>query len=768
MAYNKRVNTGPFFMNDAIGLTIAADQQFIETPAPMDVVWQLETEESAPISLMSTLGLQARSFQVMPLVSLNKIPQEKIRDFFCQPRIDKIFSNYLKLTVAPFQDVEAVIEFWVRAGDWLQGRTLVTNHGVSNIEAGARLSAKLIALQGVSELKPVRQGYQSSLKGQTGNLTVNLTMEGQTKTLISPTLSLEQTQQLVPGQSFQVLWQCEILPDTAEGKNDRKKFAVNWEGEIARLGVVNQSRMVNFTTPHADWDAVLYSNQNQAFQLLRKTASGEVRPDKTRNIHSAFTLKSAASLNNLSGLELWQLIGTLLPSQAELGADLLAEYLELHFAGLSTKPGSRLPFPCVVDLSWRVHQQLQKKEYLARIYPALKAICLAWFSPENDRDQDGIPEWATIEQCGLTSLPGFDLLSEDGFATRISFTEQINLAALLAAELDALKKIAQVLDDQAALATIDHHLNSLNTFIADFADAGSGCFDYQRRKSHDGEILFQGKLNEFGQKSIYLVKPARLNLRLKPQYLIKKPPRFYLHGENQAGDQVVEPVEPANLLWLPGSFFYTTNEIYVRIDKITQLTFDDCHLQIHQADLQCHDIGTLLAKDANDQSLQSLLTDGRYGLPENLDTAAENKVVNLGWNLLVLANLIRNNEVDAAFKLLSQLIQAQVFQLKAEHSATDRWGARSGRSLGLRNTIGGLLPVSLVLDLAGIRILNQSKVSIRGQNPFPWPIKIQYRGMEITRDGKNATIRFQDGSIQHHFGSSQKTFTAEPVEPASM
>ncbi len=768
MAYNKRVNTSPFFINDAIGLTIAADQQFIDPPAPLDVVWQLETEESAPISLMSTLGLQARSFQVMPLVSLNKIPQEKIRDFFSQPRIDKIFSNYLKLTVAPFQEVEAVIEFWVRAGDWLQGRTVVTNHGETNIEVGARLSAKLIALQGVSELKPVRQGYQSSLKGQTGNLTVNLTMEGQTKTVISPTLSLEQTQQLIPGQSFQVLWQCEILPDAVEGKHDRKKFAVNWEGEIARLGVVNQSRMVSFTTPHSAWDAVLYSNQNQAFQLLRKTASAEVRPDRTRNIHSAFSLKSAASLTNLSGLELWQLIGTLLPSQAELGADLLREYLEMHFAELSTKPGSRLPFPCVADLSWRVHQQLQQKEYLARIYPALKAICLAWFSPENDRDQDGIPEWATIEQCGLTSLPGFDLLNEDGLATRISFTEQINLTALLAAELDALHKIAQVLDDQAVLPTIDQHLSGLKTFIADFADAGSGCLDYQSREWHNGDLLYQGKLDEFGQKSIYLVKPARLNLRLKPQYLIKKPPVFYLHGENQAGDQVVEPVKPVDILWLPGSFFYTTNEIYVRIDKITQLTFESCHLHIHQADLQCQDVGTLLAKDADDQSLQSLLIDGRYGLPENLEPADDNKVVNLGWNLLVLANLIHNNEVDTAFKLLSQLLQAQILQLKSEHSSTDRWSARSGRSLGLRNTIGGLLPISLVLDLAGIRIFDQNKVSIRGQNPFPWPIKIQYRGLEITRDGKNATIRFQDGSIQHHFGSSQKTFTTEPVEPASM
>jgi len=76
------VNIGPFFSSDAIGLTFAADQQFLETPGTLDAVWQLETDDCAPISLMSTLGLQARSFQIMPQISLNKIAQERIQDFF--------------------------------------------------------------------------------------------------------------------------------------------------------------------------------------------------------------------------------------------------------------------------------------------------------------------------------------------------------------------------------------------------------------------------------------------------------------------------------------------------------------------------------------------------------------------------------------------------------------------------------------------------------------------------------------------------------------
>lgn len=781
IAYNRDVNIGPFFSSDAIGLTLAADQQFLESPVMLDAVWQLETEECAPISLMSALGLQARSFQIMPHISLNKIPQEKIQDFFCQPCIDRVFSNYVKLTVTPIADVKAAIEFWVRDGDWVQGRISITNHGEVNIEAGARLAARLITLQGNSELKPTRQGYQTNLKGQTGSLTVNLSMEGSSKTVLSPNLALEQSKHLSPEQTLQTIWQCEIHKSVGENGSASRKFPVNWDGEIARLEVANQARMIQITTPHSSWDAAFYSNQNQAFQLLRKNTTAKVSPDKNRSIHSAFNPNSSNSHSRISTIELRQLAGSLLPGQIELAANLLADYLAEAVESLDNNPQTALPFPCLCEFAWQVHQQYQQKDYLLKIYPALKTLCLAWFTPAHDRDQDGIPEWTNMEQCGLTSLPTFDLIDENKMATRISFTEQLNLAALLAVELAELRKAAQIAEDQDTLTLVDNHINILNGFIESFADLSykTGCLDRESRRWHPGEIFFQGDLKNFGSKSIYLKKPARLNLRFKPSIQLKKPPVFYLHGENMDGEQVIESIEPSNLLWLPGNFFYTTKQIFARIDKISNLQIGECQLQVHQADLKSRDIGLLLAApvekekvenetdSTKDLSLKSILSACNYGLPENLDPQSEKKVVNLGWNLLILADLIRKNEVESAFTLFSQLQQAQINHLSLEHSSTDRWNNQNGRSLGLRNTIGGLLPINLVLELAGIRIYNENKVSLQGQNPFPWAFKVQYRGLEVTRDGKNATVRFSNGTVQHHFGSSLKTFTNEVEEPAA-
>ena len=767
------MNIAPFFSNDAIGLTFTADQQFLEVPNALDAVWQLETDDCAPISLMSTLGLQACSFQIMPQVSLNKIAQQRIQDFFCQPRIDLVFSNYVKLTATPIADVKAIIEFWVRSGDWIQGRICITNHGETNIETGARLSARLITLQGNSDLKPTRQGFQTNLKGQTGSLTLHLAMEGSSKTVLSPNLALEQSKHLNPGQTLQTLWQCEIHKNGGENQDGSKSFPSNWDGEIARLEVANQARMVQISTPQSNWDAVFYSNQNQAYQLLRKTTPGRISPDKTRSTHSAFTPTNTGSHTSISALEFWQLIGSLLPAQAELAAKLLADYLAQAAADFDKNPLVALPFPCLCDLAWRVHQQFQQKDYLLEIYPTLKTLSLAWFTPEHDRDQDGIPEWTSIEQCGLTTLPTFSLVNDNGMATRIHFTEQLNLAALLEIELKELRKVAQIAEDQETLNSIDSHLVVLDSFKASFLDNGyqTGCLDRESHLWHTGEVLYDGDWKAFGTKSIYLRKAARLNFRLKSPLQLKKPPVFFLYGENVEGKQVVEAIEPSNLLWLPGSFFYTTNQIYARIDKISDLQIGECHLRIHQADLESHDLGMLLATSIdgegdenyteNGLTLQSILASTHYGLPEDLDPNAEKKVVNLGWNLLILADLIRKGEAEAAFRLLSQLQQAQINHLSLEHSTTDRWSSQNGRFLGLRNTIGGLIPVSLILDLAGIRIFNENKVGLRGQNPFPWLFKVQYRGLEVTRDGKNATVRYPDGSIQHHFGSAQKIFSNE-------
>lgn len=103
-------------------MIVAADQQFSKELPTFDTVWRLELENGGPISLLSTLGLQARSFQIFPQVSQNKMIQESLSDFFAQPRIDFIYSNFLRMVINPFEEIEAVLDIWVKSASLVLGR----------------------------------------------------------------------------------------------------------------------------------------------------------------------------------------------------------------------------------------------------------------------------------------------------------------------------------------------------------------------------------------------------------------------------------------------------------------------------------------------------------------------------------------------------------------------------------------------------------------------------------------------------------------------
>ena len=206
------------------------------------------------------------------------------------------------------------------------------------------------------------------------------------------------------------------------------------------------------------------------------------------------------------------------------------------------------------------------------------------------------------------------------------------------------------------------------------------------------------------------------------------------------------------------------------MDRFEGLSIEDTRLQIHAADLHTWDISQLFCDleiqnelvegDGKSKlNIQDLVSSTNYGLPESLHVDEPTQVVNLSWNCLLVSHLVEIGERELAFKLFSQLMAAQVGMLKADHTASDRWHAQTGRNLGSSNSIGSLIPVNLFLEIAGVRIFHENKVIIQGNNPFPWAFKVFYRGLEIVRDGKNTTICFPNGDKEHHFGSSPKTFT---------
>jgi hypothetical protein len=65
--------------------------------------------------------------------------------------------------------------------------------------------------------------------------------------------------------------------------------------------------------------------------------------------------------------------------------------------------------------------------------------------------------------------------------------------------------------------------------------------------------------------------------------------------------------------------------------------------------------------------------------------------------------------------------------------------------MGERNALNGLAPVDLFLRVLGVEILSVSRVRLEGRNPFPWDVKISYKGLKVLRGQEKTVVVFANG-----------------------
>ncbi len=768
--------SGPFFTTDPISLTLAADHAFTANLEGPDIVWQLDLEPAQPLSLQTSLGLQAQSFRIFSSIGRNKYLCQNLNDYLSTPRIDSLDSNYAKLNLSPDPDTQASFEFWAREPYAISGRVTLRNIGSENAELSTRVAGLLVPLNGGQGLSNTKLDYKTYLRGQSGELTVALVMEGNPKAVISPNQALEISQLLLPGEEFSTTWRCSLAFSPAQSQERAlKPFPANWQAEVARLEVADQARTLEIETPLHDWNLIFKSIQDQANLLVRQPGDDQqvlTFFDK-RNTHSPVgkTLEQKAWTSNSdgpSGLEIRQFVRALLPAQVQTAVELVRGVL------YSPQCKSAPPFPQLAALVWDVHSYHQQPAFLAECLPILAEQTLRWFSPQHDRDQDALPEWPNPDHARLTDLINFDVWQEAFPPTRIESTESLGLAILLSDELETLQRMTRVLGEEDLSEQIRPYQDRLAAAIAHFrADQPHASFiDRDTHRVHPSEMISEVQLPDPSWQSVQLEIPARLNILLKCRALCM-PGDFEVLGADNRGNELRETVTSSQMLWLPHGFHITTQGVFSRFDHLEDLDISKGSLQVYTSDLQITDISQQLGWEGQTGEEEAPVwvpsSDFRYrfGLPTDLNPAnSEGGRVNISWNCLLIEHLNRIGEKKLAFDLLSRLMLGFSGMLKREHALMESFKSDSGSCLGNRNSIRGLLPPLLLLEVAGIQIINEQKVSISGENPCPWPLIVRYRGLEVRREGKNTTIQFPDGTLAHHFGSSGKLFTGK--QPANV
>ena len=119
--------------------------------------------------------------------------------------------------------------------------------------------------------------------------------------------------------------------------------------------------------------------------------------------------------------------------------------------------------------------------------------------------------------------------------------------------------------------------------------------------------------------------------------------------------------------------------------------------------------------------------------------------VYLPWNLLVCEGLLAYGFRQEAARLMAHLMTGVIKNLKQKRAFYQRYHADTGLGLGERNAVSGLAPVGLFLQILGVQILSPTRVRLEGNNPFPWPVTVQYKGLTIVRKLEKTEVKFQNG-----------------------
>ncbi len=753
----------PMILNDPISLIIAADLNSHADPLPVDAVWQVSLDPQKALQIETNLSLAVRSLKIFPVFQVENRPISQISSFFSNPIIESWLPDYFAFVFRPQIGLLVRYEVWAKTPQDLLGRVTLTNENTELTEFGVQMVGELLPTDGKSGFAPTKFKYQNLLRASAGNLELALWLDQPSKPVLSPLPALSWSKAFVPGERASMLWCCSMLGSTQRPFNKLSlDLPDNWEALIAHRQSSLQADFLEVETGNTAFDLTIRSSQFLASQLVRDEGGFA----KTRN-PSLNATSQPVSLPHPA--EIWQLVLATLSTHPAFADQLLRQSVSGTQTAQKSKPEP--PFPVFARLAWKVFQHTQDRQFLSDLFDSLLQATFNWFKSDTNEKLVGLPHWSSLEQARFISTFGFSLLEAEQLPCDISSTENIALGVLLRSELTALKKIATVLEKLETIPPIDDRLSRLDAALESWLieTPELSWRDALTHTAGTSQVLFNGPHQSARKLNFSLSSPARLHLQIRPKPQTKRPTEITIVGRDPHDQPITNHIQPSQIVWLPGYFYARSTQAFKTVESISLEGYEFAELTLYTACLPIDDITKLLMDfivvegQTNTKRIEVWLdrtVETAFGFPERLDIIDDpsSQQVNLFWHSLLLEELIESGQKKTAWTLLESLLNAHAQILSTEHALFSSFCAANAKPSGTRNCVDGLLPLDQLLEIAGVKIFNSKKVSLGGENGFSQPITFRYRGLEVTRDGKNGLIRMPNGTEFHHFGSTTKTF----------
>jgi len=733
--------------------------------------------EPAALALRTTYGLRAKTMRLFVRFSEGKKIVSDPAAFALPPTVRRFYPNFLVVEYSPLQNIDVSIEYWVPQSNAISGRVTVSNK--SN-------ATRKICLEVCSLLTPVNgQGMTSTqmqlvnvLAGQTGGLFPVLFLTGGPAHGSGPHPSLFLDLELGPGARRQLTW-TQAATDTLQASFDlaRQSAARPWEAERARLELLNSSQTIDIHTGDRDWDAAFALSQTAAMGLFFPPNIHIPNPSMvlTRGTDNGYSPKGdgrdyPASWNGQSSLEAYYLANVLPAAQA--AQDLLKNFLAIQAEdgsidgkpGLAGQRGRYLATPLLSSLAWKLYEKSEDREFLHKAFPQLLKFFWCWFSPENDEDRDGIPQWRHILQTGFEDNPLFDAWHEWSLGVDITQVHSPALEAMLYHEAACLIKMAEQLEQHDSLTLLHEQAARLRNSIESTWQPRTGLYHYRDRAtglSLAGKVLMRQKGSGIVAPKLKFDGPIRLLIEVQTQSPAAARPQIRIHEfATKPADEVISS---SDYQWRNGGAIYTTQKVYSKLAKVSVrgLGAEDM-VVISTLDFTTEDhtlFMPLWAGVPDQQRAQTII--GRalldanrfhrpFGVPavpalSQPEAESVSQAVHLPWNLLICEGLLNYGFRTDAARILVHNMTAIIQNLKQNRAFYGRYHAEKGTGIGERNALSGLAPLGLFMKVLGVEILSSTRVKLEGDNPFPWNVTIQYKGMKVIRGQNKTEVVFANG-----------------------
>ncbi len=762
---------------DALGnIPLGADWRLSRMSLPGDHIWTLTSLNVQPpaLTFLTRFGLQARSFQIFPTFAKNDTAVHHPQDFTSPPLIHFIFTNFLQASFAPWDDLLTTAAYWVPEGQSVGGTFTFTNTGTEPLQFRFQLAGVLHPLKGGRTMKAEVLEGRTILRGETGALHPLLFLTGGAGEGTGPFPSLSLEIDLPPNQSKSIQWVSAAMEHTEDSFQVVQSIMErNWEAEFARIETLCRGQL-HISTGDPLWDLAFSLSQRIGFGSICHQApekgslhfqDGRLDLDHPHPTGPGF--EHPFGDIGITALQAFYLANLLSPTPPEMLESLVGSFLESAredgFVPFCNHPGKEerdlLSSPFFVRLVWKAYEMNRDLSYLEDLYPTLVKYLEAWFRADQDRDGDGAPEWSRVRQVECSAHPAHPSCDDWHLVPHIHYLESPALCALLTAEIDCLLDICELLNETGDVQKLQKRKQALSKHIQRSWDAEEAQYRRWDRESHRSP---SGKsLQSRSGPGLMIVKkkldfPSRLVIHIKSDHPLSPKTRIFLHGVGESKAHWVESISIHQIHWNGDRGNATSQHLYSYLEYVVSYGISqDVEISVEIGDFQSEDILLLLplgsktaAQDQASALIERKITvegafRSAYGLCSGIKP--DNPSILLPWNSLIGEGLLAYGKQHLAVDLCERLMRLIIKNIRKSKSFFTAYDSTNGNGRGRPYRITGAAPIGLFLRTLGIQIHSNRELLIKWENPFPWPVKLLYRGLEVIHEKGRTTVIFPDG-----------------------